>query len=93
MDKYCDKCKPLRGAEPSLLAYCEHNSCKDLPMIGGVSDGQHTVTVTYLCHGHAYDFFGLCAECFHFVQDPHNDEAIKRWEQNVERLSVKSATA
>ncbi len=81
LDRYCDKCESLRGSEPTLLTYCENNSCRDLPPIGGIFDGSQTTTVTYLCEGHCYDQFSMCVECFHFIQDPSNDEAIRNWER------------
>lgn len=86
MDKYCDKCESLRGSKPTLITYCEDDACKDLPLVGAGFNGEKFISVTCLCDGHCYEQFNMCVECFHFIQDPSNDEAIRNWEKRNEQV-------
>jgi hypothetical protein len=75
---FCEKCVELRGAELATpLVPCK--------------DRKHCLK-EMMCDYHCYEMFSLCTLCLAFIQDPKNDEAIRKWEANVAKLNAKSVT-
>jgi hypothetical protein len=66
----CDKCVDLREVDESQAT--------SLVLCSQVHDD---ILEVMLCDYHCYKQFGMCSTCFEFIQDPKNDEQLRKWEE------------